>query len=73
MKFVYDGWTCWTTTWQPAAPWAPAGATAPTPFDQPFYLMVELALSTPATPTNQPNATTPFPSIMTVDYVRAWK
>jgi beta-glucanase (GH16 family) len=72
MKFTYDGVTCWQTSWQPAPPYAAVGSVAPTPFDQPFYIMVELALSGPQTPTNQPNGSTPFPSTMTVDYVRAW-
>lgn len=73
MKFVYDGRTCWQTSWAPGQPYAPAGAAAPAPFDQPFYVMVELAMGGDSTPANRPTASTAFPATMQVDYVRVWK
>jgi beta-glucanase (GH16 family) len=73
MTFSYDGTTCWTTTWAPAYPYAPQGATSPVPFDQPFYMMVQLAVDGPSVPFNQVSAATPLPAKMYVDYVRAWQ
>ena len=73
MRFDYDGSLCWSTRWLPQPPrTAPAGAQAPVPFDQPFYLIVQLAVGGPKTPANVPTATTPFPAHMEVDYVRVW-
>jgi beta-glucanase (GH16 family) len=71
MSFIYDGTTCWTTSWQPLYPYAPAGASSPVPFDQPFFMMVTLAVD--GTGANAVSAKTKFPQRMYVDYVRAWK
>ena len=73
MSFIYDGATCWTTTWSPAYPYAPQGATSPVPFDQPFYLIVQLAVDGPNVPFNQVSPLTLLPAKMYVDYVRAWQ
>lgn len=73
MRFIYDDSTCWTTTWLPQAGYAFAGAQPPVPFDQPFYLIVQLAVGGAKTPGNEPLATTPFPAQMDVDYVRVWR
>jgi beta-glucanase (GH16 family) len=73
MRFDYDGTMCWSTRWLPQPPrTAPVGAQAPVPFDQPFYIIVQLAVGGAKTPTNEPSATTKFPAHMEVDYVRAW-
>ena len=73
MRFVYDGNTCWTTSWRPKIPYAPLGARSPAPFDQPFYIIVQLAVGGRRTPTNRPDASTHFPAVMDVDYIRVWK
>ena len=73
MTFRYDGNTCWTTTWAPAPPYAPTDATSPTPFDQPFYMMVQLAVDGPSVPYNEVSSATYLPAKMYVDYVRAWQ
>ncbi|MCU1658206.1 MAG: glycoside hydrolase [Pseudonocardiales bacterium] len=67
-QFIYDGATCWQTS-----SWQAAGLTQPAPFDQRFYLILELALGNAATPGNQPDATSQFPAELQVDYVRAWQ
>src|SRR5581483_11715320 len=73
MRFDYDGTLCWSTGWLPQPPrTAPLGARAPVPFDQPFYIIVQLAVGGPKTPANLPTATTQFPAHLEVDYVRAW-
>jgi beta-glucanase (GH16 family) len=73
MRFDYDDALCWTTQWQPQPPqYAPPGAQPPTPFDQPFYIIVQLAVGGKKTPLNVPSASTPFPAHMEVDYVRVW-
>lgn len=73
MTFLFDGTTCWSTTWAPAYPYAPQGATSPVPFDQPFYLMVQLAVDGPNVPFNAISPSTYLPAKMYVDYVRAWQ
>jgi beta-glucanase (GH16 family) len=73
MRFDYDGTTCWSTDWQPQAGYAPIGAQPPVPFDQPFYLILQLAVGGAKTPANVPTASTHFPVSMEVDYVRVWK
>ncbi|HEX2129299.1 MAG TPA: glycoside hydrolase family 16 protein, partial [Solirubrobacterales bacterium] len=61
--FSYDGAPCMTfSDWDPGAP-----LTFPQPFDQPFFLVMTLALESGAVDEN-----TPFPATMQVDYVRAW-
>jgi beta-glucanase (GH16 family) len=73
MSFIYDGTPCWTTSWAPAYPYAPQGATSPVPFDQPFYLIVQLAVDGPNVPFNQISPSTYLPAKMYVDYIRAWQ
>jgi hypothetical protein len=72
MTFVYDGATCWSTSWKPK-PGYGGGGRAPAPFDQPFYVMVQLAVGGSMTPTNTPKASTVFPGNLSVDYIRVWK
>ncbi|HEY2166464.1 MAG TPA: glycoside hydrolase family 16 protein [Jatrophihabitantaceae bacterium] len=74
MSFIYDGTTCWTTSWQPLPPYAPSGSNSPVPFDQPFYILLALAVDgTDANNgKNAVQANTKFPEKMLVDYVRAW-
>jgi beta-glucanase (GH16 family) len=74
MTFSYDGAACWTTTWLPMPPYATKDAVAPVPFDQPFYLLLALAVDGPDSNAGK-NAVLPntkFPEKMFVDYVRAW-
>jgi beta-glucanase (GH16 family) len=74
MSFVYDDSTCWTTRWQPVYPYAAKDANPPVPFDQPFYILLALALDGPDS-NNGKNAVLPetkFPEKMMIDYVRAW-
>ncbi len=43
-------------------------------YDQPFFLLLNLAVGGSfLTPSGQPDATTPFPNSMVVDYVRAYQ
>lgn len=72
LTFFYDNTTCWTTTWTPNSRYTPRGSTAPTPFNQPFYVIVNLAVGDYKTPRNQPDRRTQFPATMYVDYVRVW-
>ncbi|HEX2129300.1 MAG TPA: glycoside hydrolase family 16 protein [Solirubrobacterales bacterium] len=63
MEFLYDGETCMTfENWNPGEPLA-----YPQPFDQPFFMILTMALQFGAVDDN-----TPFPATMNVDYVRAW-
>ncbi len=66
MTFLYDGQECWTHAWDPADP-----LDAPAPFDEPFFLIMNLSLGTGH------NAFDPYrtrlPAYMYIDYVRAWK
>jgi beta-glucanase (GH16 family) len=73
MTFVYDNKVCWSTTWRPKLGYAPPLAAMPKPFDQPFYVIIQLAVGGKKTPTNRPKTTTPFPAYMNVDYLRVWK
>lgn len=73
MTFLYDGNPCWTTTWKPAYPYAPAGAKAPAPFDQPFYMILNLSLGGTTSTATNPLSATPMGKSMQVDWVRAWK
>jgi beta-glucanase (GH16 family) len=73
MMFRYDGNVCWTTRWKPMAGYQPAGATSPSPFNQNFYIILNLAMGGPRTPGNRATASTPFPAEMSVDYVRVWR
>ena len=63
--FRYDGVPCVTIErWTPAAP-----LVAPQPFDQPFYVLLELATGIG---TNSPGPGMTVPQTMQVDYVRVW-
>ncbi len=43
-------------------------------YDRPFFLLLNLAVGgTFLTPSGQPDADTPFPQTLTVDWVRAWQ
>ena len=50
---------------------APPGAALPAPFDQPFYLIMNLAVG--GTWPGDPDDTTVFPAVMQVDYVRVFQ
>jgi beta-glucanase (GH16 family) len=64
-KFIYDGVTCLTiSSWDPPDP-----LLFPQPFDQPFFMILQLATGYGV---NAPNPTSPFPARFRVDYVRAW-
>jgi hypothetical protein len=60
------GQTMTSDRWYTDYPGAPKSA----PFDQPFYIILNLALGGihPRPPTSE----TPFPAVMEVDYVRVW-
>jgi beta-glucanase (GH16 family) len=73
MTFSYDGATCWKTTWQTAYPYQPLGAHAPAPFDQPFYLILNMGTDTAQTiAANAVSSSTNLSQPYQVDYVRAW-
>jgi beta-glucanase (GH16 family) len=64
--FTYDGHLCWSVgNWFEAPP-----LRNPQPFDQPFFLLVQLGLGYGA---NAPGPTTHFPAELQLDYVRAWR
>ena len=64
-RFLYDNRVCMTfNDWDPGLLLA-----HPQPFDQPFFLILTLALDWGE---NSVTASTPFPANMWVDYVRAW-
>jgi len=50
--------------------WWSSGGAYPAPFDQPFYLLLNLAVG--GNYVGSPNGSTPFPATMQVDYVRAY-
>ena len=50
--------------------WFTAGAPFPAPFDQPFYILLNVAVG--GKWPGSPNATTLFPASMEVDYVRVY-
>lgn len=66
ITFVYDGQTCLRNQ-----AWSPLGSllAAPAPFDKPFNLLIGNGRGTGK---NAPSESTPFPSALQVDYVRAW-
>jgi beta-glucanase (GH16 family) len=65
MSFIYDGQTCLTDAWNPAAP-----ETKPQPFDLPFTIDLTQALGIN---TNQFIAgVTPLPATTSIDWVRVW-
>jgi beta-glucanase (GH16 family) len=51
--------------------WSTATAPYPAPFNQPFYIIMNLAVG--GNYGGNPDATTPFPGEMQVDYVRVYK
>lgn len=64
-KFIYDGVTCASVVnWDPPDP-----LVYPQPFDQPFFMILQLALGYGL---NAPTADSAFPARFRVDYVRAW-
>jgi beta-glucanase (GH16 family) len=65
IKIVYDGRTCLTDRWNPAAP-----LTRPQPFDQPFLIALTQGLGIGNNAFDP--GTTPLPATTEVDYVRAW-
>ena len=79
-----DGFHVFRLEWEPAemrwyvdgvlystqAKWSVESHPYPAPFDQPFYLILDLAI---VNYTGGPDATTPFPNTMTVDYVRVYE
>jgi beta-glucanase (GH16 family) len=65
LTISYDGQTCLTDTWNPAAP-----LSAPEPFDQPFFLVLTQALGIGS---NAYTSATPLPATTQVDYARIWK
>lgn len=67
MTFRYDGRVCWSHSWKPAAP-----LTNPSPFDEPFFLIMNQSLGSGLNNAFDP-ATTTLPGSMYVDYVHAWK
>lgn len=65
LRFTYDGVTCMDlTSWNPGWP-----LHFPQPFDQPFFMILQLALGQG---TNAPNPASAFPAHFVIDYVRAW-
>ena len=64
ITFSYDGKTCLRDLH-----WTAQGLAAPAPFDQPFNLLIGNGIGTGR---NAPTSSTPFPSTLQVDYVRAW-
>jgi beta-glucanase (GH16 family) len=71
-----DGFHTYGVDWQPdRITWyydgVQVGTAANFVFDQPMYMLLNLAVGG-YWPGN-PDATTPFPSVMEVDYVRAWR
>jgi beta-glucanase (GH16 family) len=65
MKFYYDGRLCFDRAW------TPDNVKAPAPFDKRFGLVLQQGVSRVGTP-NGRTASTPFPSTMSIDYVKAW-
>jgi beta-glucanase (GH16 family) len=61
---LFDGQTCISDTWQPAAP-----LVKPQPFDQPFMVALTQALGVGG---NAVTDSTPLPATTQVDYVRVW-
>ena len=74
-------WTSNSIIWQVdginAQTWTNWGAVSgtnafPVPFNQPFFLLLQLAVTRPGGYGGSPNASTPFPSEVQVDYVRVY-
>lgn len=76
MTMSYDGKACWSTSWTTIPGYQPRGAHSPEPFDQRFYLIVNVATGGPRTPYNVVSPSESLTSrnaTMQVDYVRAWR
>lgn len=73
MTFIYDDQPCWSTTWKPYYPYAPSGSASPAPFDQPFYMIINLSVGGSGSTKQQPLSKTPMGKSLQVDWVRAWK
>lgn len=66
-RFLYDGVPCETiSSWDPPSP-----LIVPQPFDQPFFMLLTLALGNKDSLIGEGGSD--FPASMQVDYVRAWK
>jgi beta-glucanase (GH16 family) len=66
IRIIYDGRTCLTDYWNPAAP-----LSGSQPFDQPFIVALTQALGIGDNAFDP--AATPLPATTEVDYVRVWK
>ncbi|QQL44103.1 glycoside hydrolase family 16 protein [Sulfuriroseicoccus oceanibius] len=66
MRWYVDG-----ELYQTINKWDSTAAPYPAPFDQPFHLIINLAVG--GNWPGVPNATTPFPALMRVDYVRVYQ
>ncbi|HYF94113.1 MAG TPA: glycoside hydrolase family 16 protein [Symbiobacteriaceae bacterium] len=72
LRWYVDGVLYHTQTdWYSRGPGASVNHPYPAPFDQPFYLIMNLAVG--GTFDGNPDDTTPFPAIMEVDYVRVYR
>jgi beta-glucanase (GH16 family) len=70
----YDGRTCWSTGWQTIPGFQPPGARSPEPFDQPFYIILNMGTDTAQTiPANAVSPSTDLSQPFQVDYIRVWK
>ena len=72
-------WTSNSITWQidgqNLTTWSSLpsdGLTPFAPFNQPFFILLDLAVSSASTYGGAPNSSTPFPSEVQVDYVRVY-
>lgn len=68
----YDDRLCHNFTWQPQT-----GLTFPQPFDQPMFLILDLAVGFDWAPAGETSPTVPrttdLPGDMVIDYVRVWR
>lgn len=64
-------WSVDGQTYQTLTNWSSAGESFPAPFDQSFYLIVNLAVG--GNWPGDPNGTTAFPARMEVDYLRVYQ
>jgi beta-glucanase (GH16 family) len=64
-------WSVDSYVYQTLTSWSSEGAPFPAPFDQPFYLIVNLAVG--GNWPGGPDSTTPFPARMEIDYVRVYQ
>jgi autotransporter-associated beta strand protein len=65
LRWYVDDRLSWSTS-----QWWTTGGAYPAPFDQPFHLLMNLAVG--GNFVGPPNGSTPFPSSMKVDYVRVY-